>query len=286
MRKSHAIFVGRILLVWFALLVSSIIAASLIGLGAESREADGPLTGGQAFLAVNGLHAVVLSVIANQSSLRGYRLGVLTLMTLFFAQSFLLMMEAAYFQDSLKISMTFIAAGSLHALIVAGVAGLAAAGLWRGPTGQQLAFPAIRTFPLRLALVTGLYVLFYFGAGYFIAWQASDVQEYYGFGADIALVPLLLFQILRGALWGILATFLARNMAGSVGLRALIVGVTFSILAAAQLFYPSEIMPWEVRLPHLIEVGVSNFVFGVLATWILLFESAPAMDKVYRGQAG
>ena len=46
--------------------------------------------------------------------------------------------------------------------------------------------------------------------------------------------------------------------------------VAFSVLMALPLLYPNPLMPWPVRQVHLIEVGVSNFLFGVLAALIML----------------
>ncbi len=288
MTRVLAAFTVKIVLVWIAALISSIVAAQLIGMGGDGVGTDGPLTGPQAFLVVNLIHAAILSVIASRSALRGWRLAILVWMTLFFAQSFLLMMEAAYFSDSLQISTALLLEGCLHVLIGGAMIGAAVAMLWRVPAERSTFVPEPKTLPIRLALIAAIYVMCYFTAGYYIAWQVGDVRQYYSFGEGIALAPLLLFQVLRGVMWGFLAYLLVRNMVGSVSSRAVIVGMSFSVLAAAQLLYPNTIMPWEVRFPHLIEVGISNFVFGFAASKILLAcraEAAAVSSTDIVGQA-
>ena len=269
MTRNLAVFAAKSVILWVAVLIASIIAAQIIAMGDDGVGTDGPLSGPQAFLIVNYIHAAVLATVADRSTLRGWRLALLVWTTLFFAQSFLLMMEAAYFRDSLQISTNLLIEGCLHVLISGAMIGGVAAALWRALPGRALSVPDVRTAPVRLAMIAGLYVVCYLIAGYYIAWQVSELREYYGFGEDIAFMPLVLFQVLRGAMWGLLAWFLAANMSGGVNLRAVVVGMAFSVLATAQLLYPSTIMPWEIRFPHLVEVGISNFVFGALATRLL-----------------
>ena len=289
MMNRVAVFASKAAAVWLASLLSSVVAAIMVGMGDEGVGSDGPLSGENAFLLVNGIHAVILSAIASRSILRGWRLGILIWMTLFFAQSFLLMMEAAYFRDSLRISTALLVEGSLHVLLTGALIGAAVSVLWRRPITHIAVATNSNELPKRLAMVSVLYVVCYLIAGYFIAWQASEVREYYGFGQDIAMLPLLAFQLLRGALWGVLAYILSANLRGGRNVRAIIVGAAFSVLAVAQLLYPSTIMPWEVRLPHLIEVGISNFLFGACATRILLSgqpsEEEAIQDDPIRGPA-
>jgi hypothetical protein len=41
------------------------------------------------------------------------------------------------------------------------------------------------------------------------------------------------------------------------------------VLVAAPLLYPNPYMPWPVRRMHLLEVGLSNALFGAFAGWTL-----------------
>jgi hypothetical protein len=79
----------------------------------------------------------------------------------------------------------------------------------------------------------------------------------------------------RGALWAGLARLLARGLSGSTLTKAMLAGAAFAILMAGPLLYPNALMPWPVRQVHLVEIGVSNFLFGLLAVWLLSWRSAP-----------
>ena len=50
----------------------------------------------------------------------------------------------------------------------------------------------------------------------------------------------------------------------------LLVGLAFSGFMIPDLLLPNPFMPWPVRVAHIVEVGVSNTVFGVIAAWLLL----------------
>jgi ABC-type Co2+ transport system permease subunit len=65
---------------------------------------------------------------------------------------------------------------------------------------------------------------------------------------------LLLVRALRGSLWE----------------KAALLGLALSVIMDLQLLFPNPVMPWPVRSVHMVEVGVSNFVFGVLAAAIVL----------------
>lgn len=270
--------------IWWTLLFSAIFASALFDLSGAAGSQDGPLSGGQAFLMVNAINAAVLTLIAVNARVKGWRLALLIGGVLYMVQSFLLMMEALYFIDSVKASSTFLLKSSAHIFITCIAAGGVAAFLWRGrkTTGTQALVPVRDLLP-RIALISALYVLCYFIAGLFIAWGAEAVREYYGGGLNIALFPLLSFQLLRGTIWGLMALYLIRNLHGSTGSKALIVGLAFSVLATSQLLYPSTFMPWEVRFPHLIEVTVSNFIFGGLAAFILL-RGRPLLNRMRRDE--
>lgn len=269
MMKSTLVFFLRAGAIWITVLVASVIGAGVIGMEGQPAPEEGPLNAGHAFLFVNGLHALVLCSIATRSVLGGWKLGALLAATLFFAQSFLLVIEAIYFAGSVNAPLSELMAGGAITLIAALGVGVAAPILWRrssepGPSSLQL-----RPLAIRIAVVAFGYVVTYFTAGYFIAWAVPEVRAFYGDGLDIELLPLLAFQIFRGALWGLLALTLVRSLQRGAIVAAVIVGATFSILAAAQLLYPNPFMPWAVRLPHLIEVGISNFLFGAFAAIIL-----------------
>lgn len=269
MSRTAIEFILKAGVIWVTLLITSILGAMSLGLGGEAVADDGPFRGDQAFLIVNGLHALVLSAIAVRANLAGWKLGVLLGVTLFLAQSFLLVIEALYFAGSVNAPMKELRDGSVLTLMGAIGVVIVASLFWRRAHATDHSELRISRLVFPVAAVAILYVFSYFTAGYFIAWAVPEVRAYYGEGIEIELVPLLAFQVIRGALWALLALALVRSMRDGVVMTAIIVGAAFSVLASAQLLYPNPFMPWAVRLPHLIEVGISNFLFGAIAALIL-----------------
>lgn len=269
MTKSIGSFALKALVIWVTLLAASTLAALLLGLDDQGVPDDGPLSGGLAFLVVNALHSLVLAAIASRAIFGGIKLGFLLGGTLFLAQSFLLLIEAVYFAGSVGAPMTELFASGIMSLTSALFVGGVAAIFWRQPQHIGGFEVSVRKSILPVVSVAFIYMVTYFMAGYFIAWAVPEVRTYYGEGIEIDLVPLLAFQVVRGTIWGLIALAIVRSLKDGAAIAAVIVGATFSVLAAAQLLYPNSFMPWTVRLPHLIEVGVSNFVFGVVAALIL-----------------
>jgi len=265
------IILVKAFVLWITILLSSILATTVLALPTESV-IDGPLSGGQAFLLVNAIHALMLTIVAQNSSVRGLRLALLIGVTLFAIQSFLLLLEAFYFIDDLKIGQSILLLNSAMVLIVSIFTAVVSLMLWRKKPLLHQQKLSVKNLKLRILAISIMYVLAYFIAGYYIAWASKDVQAFYSFGQDIRLLPLLLFQLFRGALWGLLAWFMVTSLSGSYIKRCLIIASAFSVLAVAQLVYPNIYMQWEVRLIHMIEVGTSNFVFGGMAAMMLVYK--------------
>lgn len=262
-------FILKAGLLWAAILAASVATSVFIGVAGEAVPEDGPLAAGVAFLVVNGLHALVLAAIAHRAALGGWQLGLVLGGTLFFAQSFLLLIEAVYFAQSVSVPIAELAAGSIIALAAAAAVGLLATFVFNGKGRFNFELGNRVRFAYSLAGVTLLYVLAYFTAGYFIAWAAPEVRAYYADGIQIDVLNLACFQVFRGFMWALLALVIVRSLERGPLVAAVVVGLCFSVLASAQLLYPNAFIPWEVRLPHLVEIGVSNFLFGFAAALIL-----------------
>lgn len=269
MIKSTLVFSLKVLLIWVAILIASIVGALVLGLDEQPDAGHEPMGAGAAFLLVNLLHALVLSALALRATAGRWRLGLLVASTLFLAQSFLLVIEALYFADSVRVPMDQLVRGSAVSLFAAIAVGAVVALLWKGEASEARPAVQVRTLIIPVFGVALLYVVAYFTAGYFIAWAVPEVRAYYGDGLEIELLSLLGFQVFRGLIWAMLALAIVRSLKPGVIGASLVVGACFSVLASAQLLYPNAFMPWEVRLPHLVEVSISNFLFGAIAAMIL-----------------
>jgi len=120
----------------------------------------------------------------------------------------------------------------------------------------------------RFALSTLSYVFFYFAAG-MMAWPF--LKSFYEGRAMPVVHHVALIQIFRGAALSLLVWLIARNEPAGRGRAALSAGLTLSIIGGvAPLMVPNNpYLPDAVRHVHLVEVGVSNFLFGALAAWLM-----------------
>lgn len=265
---AFALWLGKTATLWIALIAAMVMAGLLIPVSLPMAKPDGPLTSEQALLVVNGLTAVALALLATRARVAGWRLAVVLFVAYFAISSAMMQMETLWFNDSLKLPLPVVGQLLANSAVVAAMVAAAGALLFHPVREDVGDVPAGLVW--RVVAMALIYVVLYYGAGFFIAWQSAAVRAYYDNGVHIPLLPTIAFQIFRGTLWALIALFLVSRLKGSLGSRALIMGVLFAVLTAAQLLYPAPFFPWPVRHAHLVEVGSSEFVYGLIATFILL----------------
>lgn len=272
--KATAIWLVKTVGLWAVLMAGMVAGGLLLFQGAPPIPVDGPLDAGQAMLVVNAGVALILAWLAERMRLRGLSLGVTLGVALFGIETVMSLIEAVVFNNDLKMSMDSVWKGALSNLLRDVLAGAAIALMWRGQASAERA-PALRGFAWKFPAIAMLYVVCYFVAGTFIAWQSAEVRAFYANISDISLPYLLAVQFVRGLMWAGLVLLLVRALRGSLWEKALLSGLAVCVLMDLQLLYPNPVMPWPVRSVHMIEVGVSNFVFGGLAA-LILFTGAKA----------
>jgi hypothetical protein len=264
--KSNLIWAAKAVAIWVALLAGSMIGNMATTLPVSADSGSVPLPAGQAFLLVNALVALVLAALGARMTgplwLRAISLFVL----LYVTETLLSTIESFFFGAFLHLPETMLSAIAAANAVKSAVAAGVAAALWRG---DGLAPAALQGLYWKLPAIALLYVFFYFGAGTAIAWQSAAVRAYYGDGIAIDRFTLLLVQIGRGAIWAGLVWMLARGLNGSIASKGVLAGAAFAVIMAAPLLYPNAYMPWSVRQVHFVEIGVSNFLFGLLAILLL-----------------
>lgn len=134
---------------------------------------------------------------------------------------------------------------------------------------------------LKLGILAIIYLIIYWLAGYFIAWQNPELRAFYGNPREIAPFfthtlerlnnspDLFLLQLARGVLFSIIAMPIIIGSKVKPWLTALIVA---SVLAVPHLVHimPNPLMPAaSVRLSHMIETATSTFLFGLIIVWLL-----------------
>lgn len=258
--------------IWLVLVICQLVGGMLLFRGAHGAPAfaaDGPLNAGQALLTVNLVEAVLLAALASAMRLRGVKLG-LTLATVYFGgYSGLSAIEVVIYHADLPVSLADLNVYVMLDLFRSVAVGAAIAFIWRGEArGDAL---NLRGLVWKLPAVAAVYVVCYSAAGYGIAWQSAAVHAYYVHIAEhYSFAMMMPLQFGRGLIWSGLAWLLARGFVSATWPAALLTGFAFSLLMAAPLLYPAPFMPWSVRVVHLVEIGSSNLVFGIIAALILL----------------
>lgn len=265
--KKELVWAAKAAALWAALIVGNVAGGLLVTLPAPSAQAaDGPLGPGQALLLVNALFALVLAALAQRMAGPAWQRAASLFAILYTAETLLSAIEGVFFGAYLHMPAGLQGAVAAINAIKSAAVILAVFWLWRG---QGPAATAPAGLAWKLPLIAPLYVVFYFGAGFLIAWQSEAVRAYYLNGAGIDNQAVALLQLGRGAIWAGLAWLLARSLSGSAAARGILAGIAFAVFMDAPLLYPNPFMPWAVRQVHLVEIGVSNFLFGLLAVWLL-----------------
>lgn len=263
------LWVLKTVAIWIVMIVASAIAAKLVGFtpGPPIRD-PGPLSVENAAFLLTFIEALVVAMLAANARVSSLRLGGLIFAALFGIQTAMMQIETLYFNDSLHLPLIEIGMVTAQAAIVAAAVSLIAALLFRSSVPGKSRMPS--NLAIRVAALAVIYVVLYFTAGGLIAWQSAAVRAFYNNGANIPMLPLAGLQIVRGTLWALISIYIVSRLKGSMGKRAAIMAVMFAVFTAAQLLYPNPYMPWAVRQYHLLEVGSSEFVYGIVATLVLL----------------
>lgn len=258
----------RVVALWAALVLGQVLGGLLFLRAAPVLAADGPLGSGQALLVTSLADAVILVLIARSMRERGWTLGLVLGAVLILVQTGQSLIEAAVFGRDVGLSSTLMFGIAATALLRGAIGAATIALLWRGRANAAAA--RLSGLAWKLPLIAILYVCCYFTAGALIAWPSPAVRTYYAHVGEINSGILWAVQFGRGLLWAGLAIPLVRGLAAPAWRTALLTGLAFSGFMTPQLLYPNPVMPWAVRSMHMIEVGTSNLVFGVLAALILL----------------
>lgn len=259
--------IAKAAVLWAVLMVAGVIGGLPFhwDVAPQAKGEPWPLFTGLVLVAAIG--AGVLTLLAERARWRGWKLGLAPATVLFLVESGLSEIEAAAFNNDLHIPMAMLVNGTLSTLLRDMIAGVAIAFLWR--SGETVADRRLAGVWWKPAVIAVVYFICYFAAGLW-AFAQPATHSFYTHGPQIKLAFLAELELGRGLVWSLPAYLLARGLKGPAWSIALLTGVTFSLLMAGQLLLPNAFMPWPVRCVHLAEIGVSNLVFGGLASLIWL----------------
>ena len=133
----------------------------------------------------------------------------------------------------------------------------------------------------KLGVIYLAYLVLYYTAGYFIAWQNPEVRAFYGspgaarpFFQQMAYIfandPGNSLSAAANIRSGLPGHTQSRGSRLSLWQTALIVGLALSVPQNIGHILPNSLIPLNsVRMSHLIETASSTFVFGFIMTWLL-----------------
>ena len=275
-----------VLLVIIYFVLFAVISATMLPKLPESSSANDASGVLPALLAMCMLNTAVLFYLTSRAQWAGLKLiGAITFV-LFGVTTFMSQIETAVFVRTLPegFLVRLILAGFLFSALFSALLVLI---VGKKRQVEPTRFPSVppQRWILKLTLISLFYIFIYFTFGYFIAWRNPAVREYYG-GEDpgnyfaqlyriLQTTPwLFAFQFLRGLLWTALALPVIRMLRGGWREAALVVALLFSVVMNTQLLLPNPLMPYEVRMTHLLETASSNFIFGFVLVWFLRNEHA------------
>jgi len=287
--KQIWIWTGRLtllLILFFVLFVLGSMAVSEILPDTESEPGLLPENIGFLLFGVINMLLVVGLILSSRWS--GWKLILALAFAYYGAVTLLTQIETFYFMYNITVDHTILPQLFVMGLPIAFVyIPLAVLILGKGKTKSSAApSPALKIpakqLILKLGVITGVYVVLYWCAGYFIAWQNPALRAFYG--SPGAIVPfwehtantlstnsgLLPFQILRSMLWTLCAIPLILGSNVPVWKTAILLGLFFTVPQLSGLILENPLMPLaSVRMSHLLEGFASNFIFGMIIVWLL-----------------
>jgi hypothetical protein len=251
----------------------------------EPQSKDSNSTALIALLIISVLNTFALVYVTSRSRWSGWKLMLTLWFVLFGVLTLMPQIETAVFIHTLPQGFLFRL--FLVGFLFSGVFGALLTLILgkRRPSNQadntSTRLPATLTsWIYKLALIAVVYVAIYFTFGYFIAWSSTEVRAYYGGGEYNGFFKQLVhtwhtlpwlfpLQIGRGLLWATIAVPVIKMTKGSWWQAGLAVALLFSVVMNTQLLLPNPLMPYEVRMAHLLETASSNFLFAWILVWLL-----------------
>lgn len=242
-------------------------------------------------------HVIVLALIIRRSAWHGWKLIFGLAFAYYGSIYFMAQIESWRFLSELTVGPNTLRGlflvGLPPALIFIPLA-VVVLGKWKGNPGES-ENSSIPTMPVsqwfwKLIAIAMAYLLLYFSAGYFIAWQNPAVRAFYGgvdpgsFFAQMRFLlesdpGLITFQFLRGVLWALFALPVIWMTRRRPWEAAILVALLFSVPFNIGHIMPNPLIPdASVRFSHMIETASSNFVFGLIVGWLLHREHKSVRD--------
>ena len=227
----------------------------------------------------NFLNVTILGMYLSQSYLHSYRLWLATFTIFYIVGNFNIIIEALIFE---VIDPTTFWNSTLFAILYSLIGTLILVhiyGLWdRGLIAKAVSSPRSRIGWIgRVLGANFLYIFFYITAGILVENNTPGFAEFYEEKFPPMVVFVLTNVFFRGFIFVFIAILIDQTTIGSLWTKCALVGLVFAVIGGiAPLVPPSDFMPKFIRVAHGIEVGISNFLYGVVV--VLLIRSKPSLN--------
>ncbi|MFT5168646.1 MAG: hypothetical protein ACI8P3_003891 [Saprospiraceae bacterium] len=296
--KYILIWTGRIallLLLFYVLFIIGTIAIS--GMLPDIKSEPGLVPGNIGFLIFGIVNMLLIIGLILSSRWNGWKLALTLAFAYFGAVTFLTQIESWYFMSNITFDSKLLPRLFIMGLPIAFVyVPLAVLVLGKGKASDNIEPASSLIIPVKqliwkLCVIAIVYIILYWSAGYYIAWQNPDLRAFYGSPGDIlpfwehtinsfytdpGLFP---FQALRAMLWTLCAIPIIHGSKVNVWWTAILLGLFFTVPQISGLILENPLMPIaSIRLSHMIEGMATNIVFGMIIVWLLHREHKSIQD--------
>lgn len=233
------------------------------------------------------INTVLIVALIVSSRWRGWRLALLLALAHYGATTFITQVETWYFLTELTVPKALLPGLFIMGLPVSFIfvpLAVLICGKWKAKENEEknpnMFMPGSQLM-LKLGVIAVVYLVIYWLAGYFIAWQNPELREFYGSPGEI--VPfwehtfatfrdspgLVILQLVRGLLFAVIAIPVIRGSKVNPWLTALLVGLLLAVPHLSHILSNPLIPLASVRFSHMIETATSTFVFGMIVVWLL-----------------
>jgi hypothetical protein len=256
----------------------------------ELPSEPGLMDEGIAFLVLGVLNTFLIVGLILTSRWNGWRLALILAFAYYGSFTFLTQIESWYFLSETTVSPKLLPRlffmGLTIPLIYIPLA-VVICGKWRNgeasmetSKGMEL---TLKPLLFKLSIIAVIYLIIYWLAGYFIAWQNPELREFYGSPGEIKpffthtldtfrnTPSLIALQLFRGIVFAVIAIPILKGSKANLWITAILVGLLFAIPHFIHIL-PNPLMPnASVRLSHMVETASSSFVFGLFAVWVIQY---------------
>jgi len=263
----------------------------------------GLISDASGLLVVALANVIVISALILTSRWNGWKLVLGLALSYYGTVTFVMQIETWYFLSEITVSPQLLPRLFLMGIPAAFIfIPLAVWVLGKNRTAQDVShspslFTSTRQWIWKLTGISIVYLVLYWWAGYFIAWQNPELRAFYGQPGDAlpffthtintlrndpGLFP---FQILRALIWVSCALPIIRGSKVGPWWTALLVGLLFSVPQNIGHILANPLLPVaSIRMSHLIETASSTFVFGICVVWFFHREHRSLRDLIAGSQ--